>query len=447
VSEVRRIAVVLVGGVGPATPGPVPATPGPVLATPGPVLAGRSAGGWLLAEIEQLDPAVVTAVGPAADVAGLATAASRLPGLACRWTQQLPDPAELPVLLVPTTVPLIGAGTLARAADAATTAGKAARRSARRDARRAVLLRPRHQTPWWDPAPAAAPEAFCGMAVSGAVQLSIGELAELVGGALCDTEVRHRLSTAGVTIEELPVHPVESLRSTDPVELAQARRAVQARIVNGWLRRGVHVEDPATTYIDATVELATGVVLLPGSHLAGATSVGAGSRIGPQVLLRDSRVGSDCHIRYAVCQDVDLGDRVNVGPYAWLRSGARLGEDCRAGAFVEIADSSVGAGSSVPHLAGLFSADVGRDCNLASMTGPANFNGGVKNRVRIGDGVSIGAGTILVAPVEVGAGAETAAGSVITDDVPSGALGMARTAQRNIAGWRELRRAVRDTTG
>lgn len=429
----RQLAVVLVADAGPTAPEPV--------------LAGRTASGWLLTGIGQLDPAVVTAVGPAASVADLAEAVGKQPGLADRWTQQLPDPAELPVLLIPTTVPLIGAATLARAADAATTAGTVARGAKRRDACRAALLRPRREPSWWDPAPAAAGDTFCGLAVSGAVQLSLGELAELIGGARCDTEVRHRLSAAGAVIEELPVHPVESLRSTDPVELAQARRAVQARIVTGWLRRGVHVEDPATTYVDATVQLAAGVVLLAGSHLTGATSVGAGSRIGPQVSLRDSRVGAHCHIRYAVCQDVDLGDRVNIGPYAWLRSGARLGEDCRAGAFVEIADSSVGAGSSVPHLAGLFSADVGRDCNLASMTGPANFNGGVKNRVRIGDGVSIGAGTILVAPVEVGAGAETAAGSVITDDVPSGALGMARTTQRNIAGWSELRRAVRDATG
>lgn len=406
---------------------------GPGSTVPDPALAGRSTTGWLLDGLEQLDATMLTATGPAAD--RIADEAGRHAGMADRWTARLPDPADMPVLLVSSTSPLISVDTLTRAADAAAgTSGGC----------HAVLLRPRPSPPWWEPVPAPAAAGLAGLAVAGASRLSTGELAALFDGAPGGGDADHRLTDAGATLAEMSMHPVESLRTSDPVELAEARRVVNARIVAGWLRRGVHVEDPATTYIEATVELAPGVVLLPGTHLAGATSVGAGTRVGPAVSLRDCRIGAHGQLRYAVCQDVDLGDRVNVGPYAWLRSGARLDEDCRAGAFVEIADSTVGAGSSVPHLAGLFSADVGRDCNLASMSGPANFNGGVKNRVRIGDGVSIGAGTILVAPVEVGDGAETAAGSVITDDVPSGALGMGRTAQRNVAGWADLRRAVRD---
>ncbi|MFY1699387.1 hypothetical protein [Solwaraspora sp. WMMA2101] len=416
----HRPVAVLVGAPSQAMPdGPEQAVPdGPEQAVPdGPeqaVLAGRPAGHWLLDTLARLDAEVVT---------------------------KPPRPGDRPVLLIGTATPLIGAGTLAWAVDRVTddTGGTGGGR--------VVLLRARRPAPWWDPTPPATPDAPAGLVLAGPVPLSVARLAGHLAAETPCAAVRHQLVAAGVRVDDVTLHPTESLRTTDPVELAEAHRAVQARIVAGWLRRGVYVEDPATTSIDATVQLAPGVTVLAGTRLTGHTTVDAGSRIGPGVSLHDCRVGADCEIRYAVCQDVDLGDRVNVGPYAWLRSRASLGDDCRAGAFVEIADSTVGAGTSVPHLAGLFSADVGRGCNLASMSGPANFNGGVKSRVRIGDGVSIGAGTILVAPVEVGDGAETAAGSVITDDVPAGALGMARTMQRNVTGWVRLRRSAASAAG
>ncbi|WFE29210.1 hypothetical protein O7623_08495 [Solwaraspora sp. WMMD791] len=416
VSGRHRPVAVLVGAPDEAVPAGPDQT---VLAGPDQtVLAGRPVGHWLLDTLAQLDAEVVT---------------------------DPPYPGDRPVLLIGAATPLIGAGTLARAVDRVTDDTDDTGDG------RVVLLRARRPAPWWDPTPPATTDAPAGLVLAGPVPLTVARLAGHLAGHLAAevpcAVVRHQLVAAGVRVDDVTLHPTESLRTTDPVELAEARRAVQARIVAGWQRRGVYVEDPATTSIDATVQLAPGVTVLAGTRLTGDTTVGAGSRIGPGVSLRDCRVGAHCEIRYAVCQDVDLGDRVNVGPYAWLRSRASLGDDCRAGAFVEIADSTVGAGTSVPHLAGLFSADVGRDCNLASMSGPANFNGGVKSRVRIGDGVAIGAGTILVAPVEVGDGAETAAGSVITDDVPSGALGMARTTQRNVTGWARLRRAAASAAG
>jgi len=238
----------------------------------------------------------------------------------------------------------------------------------------------------------------------------------------------------------VPVSGVEALWLGDPHERAEAERALYARIAAGWQARGVVIDDPATTRIDATVRIDAGARIRPQTELTGYTVVGAGSRVGPVTTVRDSRIGVDCVVQYAVCQDVEIGDRANVGPYTWLRSGTRLGAGCRAGAYVELADSVVGDGTSVPHLAGLFSADVGRNCNFGSMSGPANFDGVNKNRTTIGDDVSIGSCTILVAPVSIGDGASTAAGTVITEDVPSGALGVARVPQRNVAGWAAMRR-------
>jgi bifunctional UDP-N-acetylglucosamine pyrophosphorylase / glucosamine-1-phosphate N-acetyltransferase len=203
----------------------------------------------------------------------------------------------------------------------------------------------------------------------------------------------------------------------------------------GWLDRGVTIEDPATTRIDATVRIGAGARIRPHTELVGDTVVGPDSSIGPMTSVRNCRVGERSQVRYSVCQDVEIGDDVNVGPFTWLRSGTRLGDRCRAGAFVELADSVVGDGTSVPHLAGLFSADVGRDCNFGSMSGPANFDGVRKHRTRIGDDVSIGSGSILVAPVSIGDRSQTAAGSVISEDVPDGALAIARTQQRNVTGW------------
>jgi bifunctional UDP-N-acetylglucosamine pyrophosphorylase / glucosamine-1-phosphate N-acetyltransferase len=249
--------------------------------------------------------------------------------------------------------------------------------------------------------------------------------------------------TAVASTEEpsrVRVSGVEALWLGDPAERAEIERALYARIAAQWQARGVVIEDPATTRIDATVRIECGARIRPQTELVGQTVVGRGSRVGPVSSIRDSVIGADCLVHYAVCQDAEIGDGANVGPYTWLRSGTKLGPGCRAGAYVELADSVVGAGTSIPHLAGLFGADVGRNCNFGSMSGPANFDGVQKHRTRIGDDVSIGSCTILVAPVSIGDGASTAAGTVITEDVPSGALGVARVPQRNVTGWAALRR-------
>jgi bifunctional N-acetylglucosamine-1-phosphate-uridyltransferase/glucosamine-1-phosphate-acetyltransferase GlmU-like protein len=401
-----RPAVVLVaGGAWPATAS----------------LCGRPAVDWLLDSVEALAPAAVTVIGagagPVRERIALRPALQRCAGVPAE-----PDGVEL---VVPCSLPLLRPAFLRRAVESLATGGLAPR---------AVVLVPARRAAWWaEPASTGGPLAF---AVRGSIGLAAGELAIAATGGTAPVRSASRLlAGAGAQVRTARLAAVESLWLDDPVDRAEAANALYARIAAGWQERGVIIDDAGTTRIDAAVALGDGVRILPHTELAGATIVGRGSRIGPMTTVRDCRIGEECLIQYAVCQDTDIDDGANVGPFTWLRSGTRLGARCRAGAYVEVADSTVGEGTSIPHLAGLFSADVGRNGNFGSMAGPANFDGTHKHRSRFGDDVSIGSGTILVAPVSVGDGASTAAGSVITGDVPDGALAIARTPQRNVTGW------------
>lgn len=228
---------------------------------------------------------------------------------------------------------------------------------------------------------------------------------------------------------------VESLRVDDPAERQQAEVALYQRIAVDWQRRGVVIEDPATTRIDATVQVGRGSRIRPHTELVGSTAIGAGASIGPVTTMIDTIAGDECVVRYAVCEEVTIGDEARIGPYTWLRSGTRLGARTRAGSFVEVSNSVVGDDSQIPHVVGLMNADVGKGCNIAGMSGTATFDGLVKNRVEIGDHVFVGAGTIMVGPMSVGDGAYTAAGSVLSADVPSGALASSRSRQFVREGW------------
>ena len=228
---------------------------------------------------------------------------------------------------------------------------------------------------------------------------------------------------------------VESLRVDDPAERQQAEVALYQRIAVDWQRRGVLIEDPATTRIDATVRIGRGSRIRPHTELVGSTAVGSGASIGPVTTMIDTIAGDECVVRYAVCEEVTIGDNARIGPYTWLRSGTRLGARTRAGSFVEVSNSVVGDDSQIPHVVGLMNADVGKGCNIAGMSGTATFDGLVKHRVEIGDHVFVGAGTIMVGPMSVGDGAYTAAGSVLSTDVPSGALASSRSRQFVREGW------------
>ena len=227
----------------------------------------------------------------------------------------------------------------------------------------------------------------------------------------------------------------ETLGVNDRVQLSQARRLLRDRLVEQHMRAGVTVVDPLTTWLDVDVELGVDVVVEPGCSLQGATRVGAGAVVGPDATLVDCQVGEGASVVRSHCLGAEIGAGAAVGPFTYLRPGTRLGTGSKAGAFVEIKSSTVGEGSKVPHLSYVGDATIGADSNIGAATVTVNYDGRTKHRTTIGDGVRVGSDTMLVAPVSVGDGAYTAAGSVITSDVPPGALGVGRAQQRNIEGW------------
>jgi len=214
----------------------------------------------------------------------------------------------------------------------------------------------------------------------------------------------------------------EAIMVNDRVQLAEAEAELRARINRGWMRAGVTMVDPATTYIDATVELEPDVRLLPGTILEGRTVVGADAVIGPNTRLVDVVVGEGAHVTLSVARECEIGDGCEVGPFAYLRPGTRLATGVKVGTYVEVKNSDIGEGTKVPHLSYVGDTDIGADANLGASTITANYDGVSKHRTTIGDRVHTGVHTSLVAPVEVGEGAETGAGSVVTHDVPPGRL-------------------------
>jgi bifunctional UDP-N-acetylglucosamine pyrophosphorylase/glucosamine-1-phosphate N-acetyltransferase len=215
---------------------------------------------------------------------------------------------------------------------------------------------------------------------------------------------------------------------------------LNARLLESWMRAGVTIVDPATTWVDVDVTFGQDAEILPGTHLEGQTSIGARARIGPGCVLTDTSVGDDALVMYAVCRSAEIGPAATVGPFAYLRAGTRIGPRAHIGTYVELKNSSVGEGTKVPHLSYVGDADIGAGSNIGAGTIFANYDGVAKHHSTVGDGAFIGSDSVLVAPVQVGDGAYTAAGSAISEDVPPGALGVARGRQHNSEGWVERRR-------
>ena len=214
---------------------------------------------------------------------------------------------------------------------------------------------------------------------------------------------------------------------------AEARRQINER----HMLAGVTIVDPAATWIDVGVEIAAESRIEPGCTMIGECAVGTGTVVGPHTTLIDSRLGADVTVPHSYLVECAVGDRCKVGPFAYLRPHAELAEGAKAGTFVEIKNSRIGPGSKVPHLSYIGDADVGEGANLGAATITANYDGFTKARTRIGDGARTAVDTTLVAPVEVGDSAYTGAGSVITSDVPPGALGISRAEQANVEGYAE----------
>jgi bifunctional UDP-N-acetylglucosamine pyrophosphorylase / glucosamine-1-phosphate N-acetyltransferase len=224
-------------------------------------------------------------------------------------------------------------------------------------------------------------------------------------------------------------------------ELAAAEAEARSRILARHMLAGVTVVDPASTWIDADVEIAADARLEPGTSLRGRTEVGGGSVVGPLTTLIDSKLGAGATVPHSYLVECEVLEGCSVGPFAYLRPGALLEAGAKAGTFVEVKNSRVGAGAKIPHLAYIGDADVGPGSNLGAGTITANYDGFRKHRTVIGANARIGVDTMLVAPVEVGDSAYTGAGAVIQDDVPDGALAVSQNEQRNIEGFAERKSA------
>ena len=235
--------------------------------------------------------------------------------------------------------------------------------------------------------------------------------------------------------------PTLTLGVNDRVDLAAVRVHAQRRILEDLMRSGVSIVDPASTAVVATVAIGRDTVVEPFTVLKGVTTIGADCTIGPSTTITDTTIGDGATVRHSFVDRASIADGVSVGPFAYLRPGATLEDGAKAGTFVEIKNSVVGAGSKVPHLSYIGDADIGAGTNLGAATITANYDGVSKHRTTIGSGVRTSVDTTLVAPVTLGDDAYTAAGSVITNDVPDGALGVARARQTNIEGYADRRAA------
>ncbi len=224
-------------------------------------------------------------------------------------------------------------------------------------------------------------------------------------------------------------------------DLAVVEVEARRRILERHMLAGVTVVDPASTWVDADVAIAADVRIEPGTSLGGQTAVGAGSSVGPLSTLIDSKLGENVSVPHSYLVECEVADGAQVGPFAYLRPGAELAEGAKAGTFVEVKNSRIGAGAKVPHLAYVGDADVGAGSNLGAGSITANYDGFRKNRTTIGENVRIGVDTMLIAPVEVGDGAYTGAGAVIKGDVPPGALAVSENDQRNIEGYADRKAA------
>lgn len=237
----------------------------------------------------------------------------------------------------------------------------------------------------------------------------------------------------------------EILGVNDRIQLAEATAIMRDRINLRLMSEGVTLIDPPTTFIDITVAIEPDVTIKPGCQIEGETTIARGALIGPDARLFNCVVGPAAVITKSECDGATIGRHAHVGPYSFLRPGAHLGDGAKVGSFVEVKNSTIGAGSKVPHLSYIGDATIGVESNIGAGTITANYDGVAKHETVIGDYVRIGSDNILVAPVEVGDGAYTAAGSAITENVPPGAMGVGRGQQRNILGWVTRKRSGSDS--
>jgi bifunctional UDP-N-acetylglucosamine pyrophosphorylase/glucosamine-1-phosphate N-acetyltransferase len=245
--------------------------------------------------------------------------------------------------------------------------------------------------------------------------------------------------TAVVTTEE------NILGVNDRRQLAAAGAVLRSRICDEWMLAGVTMVDPTTVWIDRTVELDAEVTILPNVTISGASKIRNGANIGPDCSLHDTVVDHCATVIRTTSIGAIIGEGANVGPYTYLRPGTVLGAGAKAGGFVEMKNANLGPNSKVPHLSYVGDATIGEGTNIGAATVFVNYDGQEKHHTQVGSYVRIGSDTMLVAPLVIGDGAYTAAGSVITEDVPAGSMAVGRARQRNIIDWVLRRRPGSDS--
>jgi bifunctional UDP-N-acetylglucosamine pyrophosphorylase / glucosamine-1-phosphate N-acetyltransferase len=279
---------------------------------------------------------------------------------------------------------------------------------------------------------------------SGVYAFDAAVLADALGRLSTDNAQGEQYLTDVLAIARGGGHRVGSWTCADPwlvegvndrVQLAALGVELNRRLTERWMRAGVTLVDPATVWLDAAVELARDVVLEPGVQLRGATSVGEGAVIGPDTTLTDVTVGAGASVVRTHGRESEIGAGASVGPFAYLRPGVRLGVDAKVGTFVEVKNSEIGAGSKVPHLSYVGDATIGEKSNIGAASVFVNYDGVAKHRTVVGSHVRTGSDNMFVAPVSVGDGAYSGAGTVLRQDVPPGALAVSAGAQRNIEEW------------
>jgi bifunctional UDP-N-acetylglucosamine pyrophosphorylase/glucosamine-1-phosphate N-acetyltransferase len=258
------------------------------------------------------------------------------------------------------------------------------------------------------------------------------------GGEIYLTGVFPELRASGRTVVTNVTDDLTSAIGVNSrVDLMRIEELAQRRVLKHHALNGVTFLAPAATRVEAGVEIGADTVVGPGVTLRGATEIGAGCQIGPQTTITDSRLADGSVAVHSFLVEARLEAGASVGPFAYLRPGAHIGEGARIGTFVEVKNSEIGAGAKVPHLSYLGDADVGDGSNVAAGNITANYDGFAKHRTTIGSGVRTGVNASFVAPVTVGDGAYIGAGSVISEDVPPGALGISRPEQKNVDGYAE----------
>jgi bifunctional UDP-N-acetylglucosamine pyrophosphorylase/glucosamine-1-phosphate N-acetyltransferase len=238
-------------------------------------------------------------------------------------------------------------------------------------------------------------------------------LTDLVGMA-----VDEGLTVKAVVTEDAS----EAMGINTRVHLAEAERLLRQRVNERWMRAGVTIVDPATTYIEPDVTIGRDTVIRPNTHLRGQTSIGQRCTIGPNTVIEDCEIGDECEVLASVLEQAVMEDRADIGPFGHLRKGARLCEGAHMGNFGELKQSTLGPGAKMGHFSYLGDAEVGAEANIGAGTITCNYDGEHKHKTEIAEGAFIGSDTMLVAPVRVGKGAKTGAGAVVTRDIPDEAL-------------------------